>query len=241
MNAASRPALPEGTPSNGAVRLNLFIAGTYAWLTTAAVPALLDARPVPVAAALAAFVALTTGLYLYPRAPGWGRGVGMVAFIALCTLCWIALDEALGPTRLHPLQAASGAVGWMLFAFSWGNVRNVRAVPENDPRVVAGKLLEPRTLLPRRAYIVFALALLGGLLPWLLAWRVERNSHSMFAHATGLACAIAMISFGAEVALGLGRPRLQRTPGVRFNSVSNAAAAIVIVVILGFVVGLVRG
>lgn len=231
----------ESAELNGALRLNLFISGTYAWLTTAAAPALLEARLGPLLAALSAFVALAGGLILYGRVPAWGRAVGMVGFIALCTLCWIALDEALSPTRLHPLQAASGAVGWMLFAFSWGNVRNVRAVPEHDPRVVAGKPLEPRLALPRRVYVVFGISLLGGLLPWLLAWRVERATHAMLAHAAGLISAIAMISLGAEVSLGLGRQQPVRPALARLSSLSNTAAALAIVLIVGFVFWLVRG
>jgi hypothetical protein len=242
MNPSSSLVAPAaGSQPNGALRLNLFISGTYAWLTTTAVPALMDARLAPLLAAFAAFAALAGGLLLYAHRPGWGRSLGMVTFIALCTLCWIALGDALGPTRLHPLQAASGAVGWMLFAFSWGNVRNVRAVPEHDPRVVLGKPLAPRTALPRRAYVVFAISLLGGLVPWLLAWRVERATHAMLAHAAGLISAVAMISLGAEVALGLGRENTSRSTGARLNAVSNTAAALVIVGIIGLVVWLVRG
>jgi hypothetical protein len=214
-------------------RLNLAISGVYAWLTTVAVPAASSFQPLPLGLAALSLVLLCFGLWLLPRSAVWGRGLAMPGFVSACAACWILLGDALMPARLHPLQAASGALGWVLFAFSWGAVRNVRAVPENDPRVVSGKPLEPRARLPRTAYVAFTVALVGGLLPWLLAWEVKRPGDALLAHAVGLACALAMVAVGARSALQTTQPVTERSPRQRLASAANALAGLLLVGVLG--------
>jgi hypothetical protein len=215
------------------IRLNLGISGVYAWLTTVGVPAASSFEPFTLGLAALALALLSAGLWLLPRSPSWGRGLAMPGFVSACAACWILLGDALTPARLHPLQAASGALGWVLFAFSWGAVRNVRAVPENDPRVVAGKPLKPRARLHRSAYVAFTVALVGGLVPWLLAWRVTRPSDALLAHAVGLAAALAMVAVGARSALQTTQPVTERTPRQRLGAASNALAGLLLVVVLG--------
>jgi hypothetical protein len=216
-----------------AVRLNLLISGVYAWLATVAAPAWGSRALGSSGGALGALLLLGIGLALLPRWPSWGRALGMPGFLSACTLTWISLGNHLDPLRLHPLQAASGALGWVLFAFSWGSVRNVHNVPENDPRVIPGKPLRPRATLSRQAYVAFGVALLGGLLPWLMAWRVGREQHALLAHAAGLLCAIAMVTAGAHVALRVGRPSVVRPARARLALASNAFAGLVVLFVLG--------
>ncbi|HEX2735733.1 MAG TPA: hypothetical protein VHM70_29235 [Polyangiaceae bacterium] len=234
--------LPNGAAQpNGVLRLNLLITGTYAWLATTAVPAILHGSAVCIVSALGAITCLGVGVALYSRSAAWGRALGMLAFVVLCAFTWITLGSALGPGQLHPIQAASGAAGWVLFAFGWGAVRNARTVPENDPHVIVGKPLAPRTALPRLAYVMFAVSLVGGLVPWLLAWRVERGQHALLAHALGLAIAIAMVSLGAQASVNLQQPTPARSPARRLNGISTTVALLALAAVTGFVVWLVRG
>lgn len=233
-------ARDQDLAAGAAVRANLLVSGAYAWLTTVAAPTLGRGGIGAHLSAAAALLSLAGGLLLAPRMPRVGRLVTMAGFVGCSTLTWALLGDALDVERLEPVRAASGALGWMLFALGWGAVRNVRSVPENDPRVIAGTPLSPRQSLPLMTHLVFGVALLGGLLPWLLAWRVTRPEHALFAHAVGLLCALGMVAVGAQVSVGRTRERVLPRPAARLSAASGAFAALVVVSVLGIVVWLVR-
>lgn len=183
---------------------------------------------------------LIGGLLLAPTFPRVGRGVTMAGFLGLSVLTWVLLGSALDVALLEPVRAASGALGWMLFAFSWGSVRNVSSVPENDPRVIKSEPLHPRRSLPLSTSVVFGVSIVGGLVPWLLAWRVVGSERALLAHSAGLLCAIAVVVAAAHIAVRRGKPRLATRPNQRLGAASNALAGLVIVAALGIVLWLVR-
>lgn len=231
---------PADEGSTATVRLNLFISGLYAWLATVAWPAFAASDLGAKLTALGAVGLLIGGLLLAPSFPRLGRGVTMAGFLGLSVLTWVLLGSALEVAQLEPVRAASGALGWMLFAFSWGSVRNVSSVPENDPRVIKSEPLLPRRSLPLSTSVIFGVSIVGGLIPWLLAWRVVGPERALFAHAAGLLCAIAVVVAAAHVAVRRGKPRLATRPNQRLSAASNALAGLVIVAALGIVVWLVR-
>jgi hypothetical protein len=238
--AVSSGALGEQS-AGATVRVNLFVSGLYAWLATVGAPTIGRGDLGAHLSAAGALILLVGGLLVAPRFPRVGRAVTMGGFVGLSVLTWVLLGDLLEVNQLEPVRAASGALGWVLFAFGWGAVRNVHSVPENDPRVIAGQPLAPRRALPPTTYVVFGLALLGALAPWLLAWRVTRPEHALFAHATALLCAIAMVSVGAQVSVQRGRRWLPPRPSDRFNAASTALAAMVLVAVLGVAAWWVRG
>jgi hypothetical protein len=165
----------------------------------------------------------------------------MGGFVGLSALTWVLLGPALSPAELEPVRAALGGLGWMLFAFGWGVVRKRGAIPENDPRVIAAKPLEPKRALPRATYIVFGVALVGALGPWFFAWRVVRAEHALLAQAAALLCGVAVLASGAQVATLYGQERIRPRPTDRLNLASPALAGVVILGMIGLALWFLRG
>ncbi len=229
----------EDATTGATVRTNLFVSGAFAWLATVAAPTL-GSGWLPMLSASAALISLVGGLLIAPRLPKAGRLVTMAGFLGFSTVTWVLLGSTLDVGRLEPVRAAAGAVGWMLFAFGWGAVRNVRSVPENDPRVIRSEPLTPRRSLPLVTHVVFAIASVGAMVPWLLAWRVTRPEHALLAHGAGLLCAIAMVSAGAQISVQRGQRVRLPGPAARLNAASSALSGLVVVAVLGVVIWLVR-
>ncbi len=230
------------TTAGEPVRLNLLLSGLYAWFVTVAMPTY-GARTevLPKVSAACALVALIGGLLLASRAPRWGRAVTMGGFVGLSAVTWVLLGPVISPERLEPVRAALGGVGWVIFAFGWGVVREQGAVPENDPRVISSTPLEPKRSLPSGTYVVFAVSLLGAAAPWFLAWLVVRSDHALLAQAAALVCSVAMVAAGTQVAIRRGQQWIRPRPAERLNAASPALAALVILGMLGLVLWAIRG
>lgn len=238
------PTLTHGSDSTGArpLRLSLLVAGLYAWLTTVAAPTFGSASTIwPQVTALLAPVGLVGGVLLTQRSIHWGRRLTLLGFLGLSAATWLLLGDSLDVERLEPVRAALGGVGWVAFAFSWGVVREQGAVPENDPRVIRAKPLRPKRSMPTSIYAVLAVSLLGAAVPWFTAWRSVRPEHGLFAHATALLCAVAVIAAGTYVASSKDQKRVMRRPIERLNSASASLALLIVLGMLGLVVWAIRG
>lgn len=197
----------SGAALAGPVRLNLLITGTYAWGATVAAPVFGAAAAWPPRASAAlAWICLLAGVLLSQRWPRAGRGLTMIGFLGSCVVSWVLLEDALNIDQVEPVRAASGAVGWALFALGWGSVRHPRAVPEHDPNVISARPLEPRRRVPPVVLLVFLLSVVGALLPWLWAWSVTRAEHALLAHVLALGAAMWMVNLGAKVAVVFAEP-----------------------------------
>lgn len=212
---------------------NVLLPGLYAWLTTVAYPATnAPHRGAASIASIAALVSLVLGPVFRATEPGRARLVGVILYLACCAVTWLLTGPALAMERVEPVRAALGGVAWALFAFGWGAVRKPGDVPENNPRAVVDEVLTARRSLPTGAYVVFAVAIAASLVPIFLAWRVLRTEHALFAHAAAIACAIALVTAGARIAVGRGQWRPRGTPAQRLN---RAALPLTIVALLAFI------
>jgi hypothetical protein len=106
--------------------------------------------------------------------------------------------------------------------------------------VIKGEVLAPRRSLPLTTTIIFVVSIVGGLLPWLMAWRVVGNERALLAHAAGLLCAISVVVAAAQVGVARGKRLVAARPSVRLGAASNAIAGLVIVAAIGIVLWLVR-
>lgn len=215
-------------------RAYLLVPGVYAWLATVASPTL--AREAPASARLSAFgslLALVAGPYIAVARPRVGRAVGVFVFVALCSVTWLLLGNALDVDRLEPVQAALGGLGWAAFAFGWGSLRQLGAVPEEHPNVLGGTPLQARDQLPRGALFVLALSVVGVVTCLGLAWRVARPDHALFAHAAAIACAIWLVSAGAKVAITRGGAQAEPNPSRRMAAASRSLAVLLVLVFAG--------
>jgi hypothetical protein len=222
-------------------RTNMLLPGLYAWVSTVASP--VAARGAPSLArftAIAALIALVTGPLLALERPRAGRAVGVYAFVALSLATWLLGDALVGVQRLEPVRAALGAVGWALFAFGWGTARTVGDVPEEDPHAISGAPLAARSQLPKGTLIVFGIGLAGALLPVLLAWRVERPGHALLAHAAALACAIAIVTAAAKIAIARGSWQPVTPPRARLVAATRPLALVSVLLAGGMLWALLR-
>jgi hypothetical protein len=178
-------------------------------------------------------VALVVGPYLAIEYPKAGRAVGVFLFMALCCTTWLLLGSELGVDRLEPVQAGLGGLGWAAFAFGWGSLRPLGAVPEDHPNVLAGTPLRSRGELPPGALVVLGISIVGAMLCLALAWRVVRPAHALLAHAAAIACAIASLSVGAKVAISRGRAWRPHEASQRFSAASRWLMALVLLLFAG--------
>jgi hypothetical protein len=223
------------------VRTNMLLPGLYAWVSTVASPVAVRGAPgLARVTAILALIALVAGPLVALDRPRLGRVIGVYTFVALSLVTWLVGDTLIGVQRLEPVRAALGAVGWALFAFGWGTVRTVGSVPEEDPHALSGPPLPARSQLPRGTLVVFAIGLVGSLFPVLLAWRVERPGHALFAHAAALACAIAIVTCAAKIAIARGSWQPLTPPRARLVAATRPLALVSVLLAGGMVWALLR-
>jgi hypothetical protein len=218
------------------LRANTLLPGLYAWVTTVAYPA--TYRGVPSSARVTAFVALVAllvGPILVLDRPRLGRAVGIYVFVGSSLATWLLLGPALGVERLEPTRSALGGIGWGLFALGWGSLRRVGTVPEDDPHVIPGAPLVPRSRVPAKAVVILGLGLGGALPPLLLAWRAVGTEHALLAHSAALLCALAIVNAASIVALGRGTPRSLPSARQRIRASLRPALVLLAVLALGIV------
>lgn len=218
------------------LRANTLLPGLYAWVTTVAYPA--TYRGVPSGARLTAFVgllALLIGPILVLERPRTGRAVGIYGFVGCSLATWLLLGPVVSVDRLEPTRSALGAMGWALFALGWGNLRRVGTVPEDDPHVIPGAPLVPRSRVPASAVVILGIGLVGALAPPLLAWRVVRSEHALLAHAAALLCSLAVVNASSTVALGRGSPRSLPPVRQRIRAALRPGVVLLAVLALGIV------
>jgi hypothetical protein len=222
-------------------RANILLPGLYAWVATVVVPAFArESSGVARLTAVLALAVLVTGPFLASIHPRVGRGVGVFGFAGLALITWALCPLAVAIDRIDPIEACLGGVGWMLFAFGWGAVRDVGTIPEDDPHVVSGTPLRARDTLPTGALLVFVASLLGAGAPLAMAWRVARPQHALLAHAVAVLCAVAMVTVGIEVAVARTERRVERAPGQRMRTAARPLTVLVILVAAGVIWWLLR-
>jgi hypothetical protein len=198
------------------IRYDLLIPGTYAWLVTVVSLAWSAFNGWALVCSLGAIIHLWGGVLLAWTYPVIGRTVAMIGFLGFCAATWLLLDSQLHVANLEPIRAGLGALGWLIFALSWGAVRQPGSKPEDDPRFVReAEMLVPRRALPRATLVAFAVTVMCAFAPWLAAWVVARREHALLAHAVGLGSAMWILGGGAQIAVSLGVQRTWPHPRAR--------------------------
>jgi hypothetical protein len=231
----------EGQRYGLTVRANMLLPGLYAWVTTVAYPT--TYRGAAGSARFTAFIALLallSGPLLVLERPRLARILGVYVFFGASLVTWLLLGDVIGVDRLEPVRSALGAAGWALFALGWGSVRRAGSVPEDDPHVLAGPLLTARSQLPVSASVVLGISLVGLAVPLTLAWRVVRLEHALFAHAAALLCALAILTAGANIALGHGTRSSPSSVRQRIAAATRPLALLSLVLLASLVAMLLR-
>ncbi|AKT41859.1 hypothetical protein [Chondromyces crocatus] len=183
--------------------IQAMLAALVAWSITIAPAAF--ARGSLGQARFVAVLALACGLAAPPLAlvrRRLGRHLGISVFVALASLTWLLSSTALQPLRLDPIRAAIGAIAWGVFALSWRDrwSSGPSQTPETDAPV-----LQARSRLPPTARLIASIGVLSALGLLFLAWRVREVDRGLMAQAVAIACAIALMTAAADVAVALGR------------------------------------
>lgn len=225
--------LTEPTIRAFAARANKLLPGLYAWAATVALPSTSpEVGSYGRLTAFLALIALVLGPWVAPARPALGRVLGIHVFIGLSLATWAIALRAGASLASEPLRAALGGLGWMAYAFGWGELGRPLRVPEDDPAVLGGPPLPPRAELPRRASIVFGIGVAGALLLAALAWRVSRTPQTVMAHAVALAAGLWLIAASTQVGLTTA-PRVRGSTSERLLRASGTLSALVIVVGFG--------
>jgi len=180
----------------------VLLPGLYAWGATVAWPtfshraATLPAR----AGAVAALLALFSGLALARSHPVSGRAIGVLGCLGCSAVAWGALGNALRSPELDPVRAALGALAWGLFALGWGGFP-ARLPPVDELESAALGRLQPRGLLPLPTRLAFVALVFFALSLPLLAWRVERPGVALLAQALALAGSVSLLNVGPRILL----------------------------------------
>jgi hypothetical protein len=218
------------------VRTNMLLPGVYAWISTVATPAF--RREVswgPKTVALVALCFLVAGPLVALSRPSIGRALGIYGFVAASLLTWLLVSPEIGVDRIEPIRASLGAAGWALFALGWGAVRPIGQVPEDDPNAIVGAPLAARGHLPGMAFVVLGVGLAGALVPLFLAWRVIRPDHALFGHAVAVACALALLSASARIAVDRAKWQPASSASARINAAAGPLMLLGVVLAMGFV------
>jgi hypothetical protein len=184
--------------------------------------------------AFVALVALAAAPFFVRDRIGLARALGIYSFIGFSLLSWALLGDALAVERIDRVRAGVGALGWLLYAFGWGSVRT-RGVPEDDPHVVRGARLVPRSRLPRASVYLAIFAAVAAVAIEALAFRVDRREPAVLAHAAAIAAALLVLGAGARIALAQGS-RIELSSGSnRLNAVTVPGALLAVLLGLGLI------
>ncbi len=232
---------PRGDAAAGHPRSsNLLMGGGYAWAVTVAYPAVAlgTAWPAWTAAALA-LLALLVGVGFGRLEPRWFVPCAVYAFPALSAFAWFLLGSVLDSDRISPALAASGGLGWGLYALSFGDVRAGSGAPEDAPNVVVQPPLAPRARSPLAATLCFGVGLCGGLALWALGWLLPvADTQVLLLRVCALGLGTVLMGAGAQLAVALAhRSPTRRRQSSPMASLGSALA----VAVLGLLLWLTRG
>ena len=181
------------------------VPGLYSWLATVLLP--VSQRGASLTSRLfaaAALVALGSAFVLFSSRPRLARALGVYGFILSCLVAWACLGPELQSDQLDPVRSALGAVGFLLHALAWG--APPRSLDDDPPdNLVPGNPLQARHRPPRATPVVFGAGIVLALLPFAVAFGVERPGASLLAHALALGCALLLVAASLDVALRLGK------------------------------------
>lgn len=208
------------------------LTAVVAWSVTIAPAALARAAPLPARVlGLAALIAGASGPLLAVGRRRLGRHVGISLFLGLATLTWLLASPAIQPSRLDPVRAALGAIAWGLFALSWSGPRREAAAPPSD---LTSPVLQARATLPPFAAPIAGVGIAVGLACLVMAWRTRESDRALLAHGVALACAVALITASAAIAIGRGKARHRGTHRLPSRAV-RSLFALAIATVIGIV------
>lgn len=211
-----------------AARVDVLLPGAYAWIATVAIPAAAPGAPTfSRIAALLALLALFLGPLFASKRAAYGRWLGIHLFLGFCVAAWGSLEFASRPIVSEPRVGAFGALGWMLYAFGWGELRGRGRVPEEDPRVLSKTELLPRSAINPSVVWILGFGVLGTLLLVYLAFNVSRPAHAVMAHAIASVVGLLLLSGAVRAALD----RIPRSLPGRAERVSASAGVLALLLI----------
>ncbi|HTJ85454.1 MAG TPA: hypothetical protein VL400_27240, partial [Polyangiaceae bacterium] len=147
------------------------VCGSFAWAVTVGPAAFGHAGgALAKLAALSAFVAAVVGPALVPTRRRVGRHLGITAFLALATATWLLAPQSVAIERLDLIRAGIGALGWGVYALSWGEPWRLR---DDLPQEDIGTTLRARAELPPFAVPLAGLGVGAALVVLTLGWRVR--------------------------------------------------------------------
>jgi hypothetical protein len=232
--SAPAPSVDRGTaPSALAVSRGPLLPGAYAWLSTVLLPVwFASGGPLVQALAWGSALALVLGELATLSRVRWLRGVGAGTFVAGCLATWILLAEQLRAAPIDATQAAVGGIGWVLFALS---VQSSALETEPDARRLFPVESNRRRRFPPLLDFAFLALVVAGLLPLLIAWRVERTVHAALAQVIACGAALCGLSLAGSVVDSVALRRGLGRGSARLAASWSTFAILVLLLVVGLV------
>jgi hypothetical protein len=212
--------------------LQRVVCGGFAWAVTVA-PAAFSRGASNAAGVVAvlALVAAVVGPALVPSRRWWGRHLGITVFLALATGTWLLSPQAIAIERLDLVRAGIGAVGWAVYALSWGEPWRLREAPTAQEDI--GTTLRARAQLPPLAVPLAAMGVAGAFLVMTIGWRVREPSRALLAQALSIGLAVALVTAAAEIAVSRGKARFETSRSAVPKSAGRSILVLVVFALLG--------
>lgn len=219
------------------LRNPVLLAGAYLWAVTLA-PVLgvaaghvlrggLPARPL----VGGGFALLTLGALvasrLGPPRPEVARALGIWGVLGGALLSLVLVPEVVDVAHLDALRGALSALGFVLYAMSWGIEERTRR-PEDDPRADLDARFEPREPPTRASLVVAGIGIATAGLLVFSAFQVHDVPRGSLAHAVAGLASVAVVSASAEIAT----TRPKDAPVSAASRLRRAATAIVLLTAL---------
>jgi hypothetical protein len=161
------------------------------------------------------------------------RHVGITAFLATAVLAWAWASSDGVLATMDLFRSLLGALAWGVFAVAWSHPWSVMdedlgRAPEGD---TSG--LKPRRRAPPYAVVVAVLGAVAALSCLAAAWWVAEPSRGVLAHAVATACAVALITSAATVAVAAGRERKEDGPPARLPIDRRVVNTLLLMLLVG--------
>lgn len=206
----------RSTGSRAAELAQLLVPGMYAWAVTV-LPVVLQGQTIGVwiSGIAAPVLIICGGVALVRTHRKLGYILGIWGFVGACTTSWLQGAWLLEVQRIDFWRAASGSIGWVLFALGWSVPWKIGSHPEDNARARIFPVLKPHRPLSKIPALAALIATTGSLTCLMLAWRASDSSRALLVHGIAIVCAVSMLYATAIVGVLQGNRRRPETAKAR--------------------------
>lgn len=196
------------TGSRAAELAQLLVPSVYAWAVTV-LPVVIQGQTIGgwISGMAAPVLVVCGGIAVVRNHQTIGYIFGIWAFVGACAITWLQGAWLLEVQRIDFWRAASGSIGWVLFALGWSVPWKLGSHPEDNARARVFPVLKPHRPLSKKPAFAALIATIGSLTCLVLAWRASDTSRALLVHGVAIACSVSMLYAAGTVGISQGNQR----------------------------------